>query len=228
MRYCLQSPRVANHAVFGEKTIAAVLMCLLSSIVLLGSSAGPPIVEIPSIQAIEDGTVVKILGVLVDIRVYGSGAEGLTVADLDSGAIIRVISSVGIKPQPSTYVHVGDEVIIVGQVAKSESSPVIFSKSDDLTVLRGSDLVLTVEAVSENWILFEGDTIRIKGVLRPAGSGLGLRLYDFSGPSSIVVTAGSFDIEDFVGSAVTLTATLDFDHVLSMLTLSPYYVVVEQ
>ena len=222
------SPGVASRHIQDEITIAAILACLLSSIVLLGSSGGPPVVAVSAISGVENGTTVKVLGVLVDLKSYDSGAEGLIVADLENGEVVKAISSPGIKTQPSMYAKIGDELLIEGEVGASGSSPVIFTSSDDVAVLRVSELVLTVEAVSRNWLLFDGDMVRVKGSLERTGSGAELRLCDLSSGCSIAVLPRGVDLGQFVGSTVTLTATVNFDYWLSALTLAPSYVAAEQ
>jgi len=213
---------------FDERTLAVVLMCILSSIVLLGSSGGPPLVAISTLPEVEEGTTVKASGVLVDLRLYDSGAEGIVIADLDDGAVAKIISTPGIKAQPSAYARIGDELLIEGEVSVSGTTSIIFTSSDDVLVVSQSELVLTVESVSRNWFLFEGDVVRIKGFLERTGLGIGLRLYDRTDGCSIAVIPGDFDLERFVGSVITLTATLRFDHWLSALVLVPSYAVLEQ
>ena len=215
--------RVSPRRVADQKSIAAILTCLLSSIVLLGSSGAPPLVGISAVPGVEDGTTVKVMGVAVELRLYDSGAEGMIVADLDGGAVVKVVSTPGIKPQPSSYVRIGDELLVEGDVSSTGTACVIFAGSDDIRVVRESERVLTVKAISENWFLFEGDLVRIKGVLERTGLGVGLRLYDLSDGCSIAVLPDNLDLEQFVGSTITLTATLHFDHWLSALTLVPSY-----
>lgn len=212
----------------GVEVLSTCLILLLSSIVLLGSSSGPPTVEISSVDDIEDGTTIRVVGILVDLRLYDSGAEGLILADLDDGTVVKVVSMPGINVQPSSYLRVGDEVLVTGEVSASESSPVIFSSSDDLRLQRKSEMVLTVESLARNWHLFDGDIVRVKGVLDSSASGGGLRLYDCSSGTSIAVLHGDADAGRFVGCTVTLTATLQFNTWLGALTLVPSYIVPEQ
>lgn len=211
----------------GVEVISTCLILLLSSIVLLGSSSGPPTVGISSVDDIEDGTTIRVVGVLVDLRLYDSGAEGLILADLGDGTVVKVVSMLGIKVQPSSYLRVGDEVLVTGEVSSLESSPVIFSSSDDLKLQRKSEVVLTVESLARNWHLFDGDIVRVKGIVDSSASG-GLRLYDCSSRSSIAVLHGDVDAGRFVGSTVTLTATLRFDTWLGALTLVPSCIVPDQ
>jgi len=212
----------------GSPALASVLACILSSTVLLGSSAGPPLVDISVVNTAEDGARVKVLGVLVSLKIYDSGAEGMTLADLEDGSVVRIVCSPLINPQPSTYARVGDEMLVEGAVSQSETGLVIFAGSDDVKVLRESERVLTVRTVSENWVLFEGDMIRVKGILRITESGTGLRLRDPSDAFSIAVLQNKVGAERFVGSTVTLTAMLLFDHSFSALVLVPSYVVVAE
>ena len=169
----------------------------------------------------------KIVGAMAGIRILDSGSELMTIADLSDGSSVRVISTPGINNQPSEYAHIGDELLIVGDVHTSRSTPVIYARSDGVTVVRESAQVLTVPTVSANWILFENDLIRLKGVLGSSGPGTGLRLYDSSGSCSIAVLPSDLDLGNMIGATVTLTATLFFDHRLSALALAPSYAVGE-
>jgi len=217
-----------SRQLFDQKTVGAILTCLMSAIILLGSSATPPLISISVVPEIESGTTVRIVGVLVDVFRYESGAEGLILSDLDRSAVVKAISVPGIKPQPSEYARTGDELLIEGEVGASNTSSVIFTNSDRVIVQRRSDLVLTVESVISNWYLFEGDVIRVKGILVQDELSLGLRLRDLTKDWSIAVLPGDIDLELSVGSTVTLTATLRFDRWSSALTLVPSYVVVDQ
>jgi len=209
-----------------EKAVAIILVCILSSIILLGTSGGPPLVEISDVQTIEDGMTVKVVGSLVDLRTYDSGSESMIIASLNDRTTIKVVSTPGVKPQPSAYAHVGDELQIDGEIGNSGTVPVIFTTSDDVTRLRRSEQVLTVEVVSNNWLLFEGDVIRIKGILRTTGVGVGIRFYDCADRYSIAIMSNDHDLTRYVGSTVTLTATLYFDHRLNALALEPITVLI--
>lgn len=215
---------VSSRHLLDERAIAGILACLLSSIVLLGASAGPPIVSISSLSGIESGTTVRVLGTLIDHRCYDSGAEGLTLADLEDGAVLKIVSSPGIKPQPSMYARIGDELLIEGEVSINGSSVVVFASSDDVVVSRASELVLTVEALSRNWQLFDGDMVRVKGILELTGVGAAMRLRDLSCGCTITVLLRDIDLGPYVGSSVTLTAEVRYDYWLSVLTLVPSYV----
>lgn len=208
--------------------IAAILACILGSIMLLGSSAEPPLVSIASLSNLEDGAVVRVVGVLVAYKRYDSGAESLTLADLGDGAVTRVVSSPGIRPQPSAFVDIGDEVLVKGEVSINGSSAVVFAMSDDVSISRASELVLTVEALSKNWLLFEGDIVRVRGIIELTGEGAGMRLRDLSAGCSITILQQSADLGPFVGVAGTVTAEVRYDYWLSMLLLVPFYVAAGQ
>jgi len=115
---------------------------------------------------------------------------------------------------------------VTGEVGNSGAAPVIFADSDDVTLLRRSEQVLTVETVSRNWLLFEGDVLRIRGILRPTGLGAGIRFYDCADRYSIAILSYDPDLIRYVDSTVTLTATLYFDHRLNALALEPITVLV--
>jgi hypothetical protein len=219
---------VSSKYLLDESAIAGILICLLSSIVLLGASADPPLVSISSLSEIENGTPVKVLGVLIGHRRYDSGTEALTLADLGNGAVVTVVSLIGVKPQPSMYARIGDELLIRGEVSINGSSVVVFSRSDDVVMSKVSELILTVEALSRNWALFDGDLVRVKGILELTGTGAGMRLHDLSSGCTITVLSRYVDLGPYVGHSVTLTAEVHYDYWLSLLTLVPSYVAAGQ
>jgi len=210
-----------------QKTTAILLVGLLTSLVLLGTSSEPPLVSISDVPNLESGTRVELIGLLVELRIYDSGAEGLVLADADGGFTARVVCSGGIRPQPSSYTSIGDELRVIGDISSGETGTLVFTDSDKIAISRESEAVLSVRTVSSNWMLFEGDTIRINGIVEMDGSGSGLRLVECSGGCSIAVGTNQVSLDILVGQQVIVTATLDFDRRTSSLVLAVLYAVPE-
>ena len=210
-----------------HKTVAFFLVGLLSSLVLLGSSSEPPIVHIYDISSLEGGTIVEFIGLLVELRVYDSGTERLVIADAEDGCTIRVVCSDGICPQPSSYASIGDELKVIGKISSSDDGALVFTNSDRITMMRGSETVLSVRTVTSNWVLFEGDTIRINGVLETDGFDSSPRLVECSGGFSIAVGSCQVGLDGLIGQSVIVTARLDFNYRTGSLVLAVFYVVAE-
>ena len=196
-------------------TLALVLIVLLGSIVLLGASSAIPRVEIPQIPSVDDGTSVAVSGILVDFRSYDSGVENLVLMDSRSGATVKILCSKGIGPPPSQYAAIGDEILIRGEVSQYQSSPTVFTNNEGVTVLKKAEFVLTVELLSTNWILFEGDEFVIRGIMMQSGH----RLYDYDLEHSIMVVSDGMSISQFDEREVLVTCELRYDDSIMALTL---------
>lgn len=139
--------------------------CLLSAMLLLSCPSTPPLVPLARLHTLDDGQSVAIAGLLVQLIVHESGAESLVLLDPRTGTTATVVSIRGLAPQPSLFVHVGDELRATGKVFHRNSSAILFVRSDDISVLRPSTTTLSVQLLAENWQLFVGDDIRLVGVL---------------------------------------------------------------
>lgn len=191
--------------------IALLLACLLSSMVMLGSSSSPPEVTISQIPQLEDGMKVRISGIMVDLWRYESGTESLVLAEPGCGLTVKVVSSLASRPQPSKYADIGDELLVSGELSKSGQAPTIFARSDGISVAKESEDVLTIDLLAENWMLFDGDCIRVKGLLDYDGLNMNLRLFSFDTSTSLTLTMGGLDAEAFIGSRTVVTGVLRFD-----------------
>lgn len=196
-------------------TLALVLIVLLGSIVLLGASSATPRVEIPQIPSVDDGTSVAVSGILVDFRSYDSGVENLVLMDSRSGATVKILCSKGIGPPPSQYAAIGDELLIRGEVSQYKSSPTVFTDNEGISVLKKAEFVLTVELLSSNWVLFEGDEFVIRGVMMHGGH----RLYDPDLEHSIMVVSNGVSVSQFDYRHVLVKCMLRYDDSIMSLTL---------
>jgi len=196
-------------------TLALFLIVLLGSIVLLGATSETPRLEIPQMSSVDDGTSVAVSGVLVDFRSYDASAENLVLMDSRSGATVKIICYRGVGPPPSQYASIGDELLIKGEVSQYQSSPTVFTNNEGVTVLKKAEFVLTVELLSTNWILFEGDEFVIRGVMMQGGH----RLYDYDLEHSIMVVSDVVSVSQFDDRDVLVTCELQYDDSIMALTL---------
>lgn len=196
-------------------TLALVLIVLLGSIVLLGATSETPRLEIPQMSSVDDGTTVSVSGILVDFRSYDAGVENLVLMDSRSGATVKIICYRGIGPPPSKYAAIGDELLIKGEVSQYQSSPTVFTSNEGVTILKKAVFVLTVELLSSNWILFEGDEFVIRGVMMQSGH----RLYDYDLEHSIMVVSDRLSLSQFDDVEILITCELRYDDSIMALTL---------
>jgi hypothetical protein len=202
-----------------QRTIAVVLVSLLSSLILLGYDSEPPLVSISAIQQLEDGMSIQLSGLLVDDWAYESGTESIVLADPAGGTTVEVLCAQGALPQPSQYANIGDELLVIGRLSKSGQTCTVYANSDDITVLNTSDEILTVELLVRNWNLFEGDYVRLKGTLGWDGLHYSVRLFSFSRSCSIALDPGGLLVTGLIDSDVLVSAFVRFDYRVSALTL---------
>ncbi len=197
--------------VIDTRVIAGLLSALLASMILLASASSTPSVRISEITLLDDGQDAFTSGVLVDIKVFDGGSEALLLTDDADGSVLRVISSPGIKQQPSGYLDIGDEVRVLGEVSNSRVLSIMYSSSDRIDLIRASENVLTVEILSRSWLLFQGDELRISGVLATYATSETLRLFDPDMDHSISLRNDGQDLSHLAMKIVTVEGFLRFD-----------------
>ncbi len=197
------------------QTLALILIALLGSLVMLGGTSTTPRVEVDQIPSVDDGTSVAVSGILVDFRSYDSGVENLVLMDPRSGTTVKVLCSEGIGPPPSRYAAIGDEMLVRGEVSQYKSSSTVFTDNEGVSVLKRAEFVLTVELLSSNWVLFEGDEFVIRGVMMQSGH----RLYDHDLEHSIMVVSDGVSVSQFDDRDVLVKCELRYDDSIMSLTL---------
>jgi hypothetical protein len=184
---------------------------LLSAMLLLASMSSPPTVALGQVSSFDDGSVIVLVGVVVDIYLRDDGAESLVLADMTNGDTVRVYCSKGLRDQPSKFISIGDEVRVQGEVSCSGSSPLLFATSDSMTLSRKAGSVMSVEVLCRNWALFEGDSLRIAGLVILGEAAGSLRLCDPITMQSISVRSDDCELAGLIGKRVTVTACLRLD-----------------
>ena len=190
---------------------AFLLACLMSSIVLLSSTQGPPYLAISKVAELEDGVEVTTRGILAELRVWDGGTESMLLLEPGTGATIRVVSAPALQAQPSIYASIGDELQATGELKTSESPPIMFANSGDIALLRVSEVILTVTVVCENWLLFRNDRITLCGILVSEPDSGDLRLTDSNHKHSISLDADGQAIGTMVGRYVVVDGCFALD-----------------
>jgi hypothetical protein len=179
----------------------------LSAIVLLSACAPLPLLRPSQLSSLEEGTSVRVEGVVTAIVIYESGWTTLTLTDLGDGASAKVLCAPSGPSPPSDIPSIGDLVSAAGESSHDDAMPVLFSTWDSITVLARSHSVLDVRALCENWEHFLGDRFEVGGVVRS-----GPLLADPSGQFAISMAVGSLALQMPSGLTVVVDSTLFMDY----------------
>ena len=194
-----------------RRLFALVLGALLSAMIMVSSSSSIPTVAVHEVPMFEDGEVVRLVGLVVDILLYDTGSEGLVLADAGDGTTVKVICSHGDKELPSRYLAIGDEASARGEISNQRMPPVVFASSDDIELIRESASALSVGLLSQHWSQFEGDRLKISGLVIQGDSEGSYRLTDPDLVHSIELRSDECDFWGFVGKRVSVNAVLKLD-----------------
>lgn len=193
------------------KMIAVLNAIFLTLLVALGSTNVRQAVPISRLPGVDSGTMVTIIGVLTDMRVFDSGVESLVVADFQSGGIARVLCSHGVDPMPSELLAIGDEISATGEVSSNSQPPTIYAISDDVELRKASEDVLTIPLLAAHWQVFAGDSVTVKGILESDTCASGPRLAALDGSCNIALLCEKLEVSYLDRRIVTVTGTFALD-----------------
>ena len=159
--------------------------------------------------ALEEGTPVRVVGVVTAHRSYDSGTEVVTMVDRCGGAEVRAICSPTRTPALSTLLSIGDLIRVEGAVARDASSAIVFASRGKVSLLCHSEFVLSVEFLCDNWRLFEFDRFNTTGGLERSGDSTFLR--SLSNERGISLRLPNGLSTDLVGEIVIVDCTLLVD-----------------
>ncbi|OGS55432.1 MAG: hypothetical protein A3K60_05360 [Euryarchaeota archaeon RBG_19FT_COMBO_56_21] len=179
--------------------------------VLVGFGSSVPVVSIAALESVDDGSTVETIGLVAEFWAWDDGTENLLLVETTSGCTVIIICSPGIHAQPGTYVHLGDEVKVVGKVFGLHSPRRLYSDSDRVTLLRRCEFVLTVDALANCWRLFEGDEIKVRGILFMTDGESGFALRGMMGGSTLSLDS-TYEIQPtLLGREVVIAGCLVFE-----------------
>ena len=127
------------------KALAFIEAVLLVALALLSAGSEPPVVDIPSVPSIDEGTVVRVSGHVVDIWAGDDGSENLVLADLASGATLRALCRPCPGAQPSDRASIGDLVSATGEVARSGLQTMLVVEAGGIVLVSRSEEALGLE-----------------------------------------------------------------------------------
>lgn len=198
---------MALHRI-GDRTAAAVLGAMLLGIGYLAADSGPPTIGIAEVDAVEDGAVVSLQGVLVHAWRYDSGLETLLLADLKDGSTVKLAHQANGPVAFTSLLSIGDEISSVGEVRRSGESTTMWVSDDGIRLMRQSEAVLSVDAICRNWLLFEGDPLNVSGLLQPGTLPGELVLSDQDGGVRIALFDPPYGLDEYIGRVVMLDCEL--------------------
>jgi hypothetical protein len=188
----------------GDRAAAVLLGALLLGVGFVAYGSGPPTVSIADVDMVEDGTVVRLTGVLVHAWRYDSGLETMLLADLQDGSTVKLAHQSSDSPGYTSFLSIGDEVASVGEVRRIGESTTVWVSDDAIRLIKQSETVLTVGAICRNWLLFEGDHLNVSGLLAAGDLPGEMVLSDLDGPGSIAVFRPPSGLEPLMGRTVIL------------------------
>lgn len=200
-----------NRLLVAPRVLALISIALLGIMMLMGSLSEPSEVTISELAALDEGDTVSLRGVLVDMWRADSGSETLLLVDLSDNSTVRVIWLPCGGPTPSETVSIGDEVRVQGDVSPAQMPPVVFARGHAVWLVRPSEAVISVWALSDHWALFENDRIRVAGVLSLDPSTRSFRLCDPDMQHTVLLRYSDEGILALNGERVLTTAVLRMD-----------------
>lgn len=202
------------------RQLTMILSATLSALVVLSAASPIPVVPISSVQDLDEGAEVKVLGVVADMRRFDSGTEAIVLVDLGDGSSITVYCVEGLGTPPGYYANIGDELSAAGKVVRSGGRASLLSSAGQMALSRAAEYVLTASLLSENWESFLGDEITIRGeIIQDQDTG-GVRLRDQSSEVSIALQSDSTEIRFYADFSVVLAGKLLMDQQTLSLLIS--------
>ena len=195
----------------GTNHICLAFTAALAALLWLSSGATPPLLMVSELEQAEDGTIVRVQGIVVEMREHDSGYLSVTLADLTTGETALAFYRPSARDILLREVSIGDEVLIVCVVASDSSHPVLYADSQGTTILSKSTAALSVETLCANWRLFEYDRLNVSGVVEVEPESGIVWLADTLGSARLRLQADPERIDAINGALATVDGTLILD-----------------
>jgi hypothetical protein len=145
------------------KVACLILASSMSSALLVSSTALAPSVTVEECASMEEGTPVRVVGVVSFLHIYDSGTEVMTLVDLDGGSEVRVVCPPSAASAVCSVLSIGDLARAEGEVSHGSSITTIFASHGGVSLLSRAEMTLSVEFLCDNWRIFEHDRFNISG-----------------------------------------------------------------
>ena len=183
-------------------------MCL---VILAACGSSAPVVSIAALATLDDGTTVQTIGLIAELWAWDDGTENILLVETSSCSTVVVVCSPAIHAQPSAYVDIGDELKVVGEVFGRYYPRKLYSDSDRVALLLPCEFVMTVDALATCWRLFEGDEVRVRGILLAAEGESEFALRGMSGASAVSLDCACEILPTLLGRDVLVSGRLLFE-----------------
>jgi hypothetical protein len=145
------------------RTPAAVFTVCLATLLWAASTSCPPLLSVSEVPGAGDGTVVRVFGVVADIRVYDSGYASVLLADHVTGATIRVMLPPSSSWVVLDVVAIGDQMFAEGTTSLDPAGTTVFADGNRVEVMSRVAFTMSVEFLCSHWQLFEFDRFNVSG-----------------------------------------------------------------
>lgn len=190
-----------------------LLASLMTSLLMIGLSPSPPVIEVSDLGSLDEGCKVTIRGIVVDSAAFDSGTDLLVLLDHQGSETANVYASPGGKARPSMYALVGDELEVTGRLSMSGLVPVLYSDSDQVSLVSRSEDTLTVAMVCDNWQLFLWDSFSVEGRVVVSSISGEFQLVDaLEEHGCRIESGGASDLSVAVGQHVIVSGRLVMDY----------------
>lgn len=183
----------------------------LATLLWASSSASPPLLSVSELPSAGDGTVVRVFGVVADIRVYDSGYASILMADHVTGATAHVILPPSSSDTVLGAMTIGDQILAEGTTSLDSAGATVFADGNSVEVMSRAAFTMSVEFLCSHWRLFEFDRFNVTGsVIYEAGEGYWWLSDPYSGHRIRALACDAMrDIGD--GATVLVDCTLIVD-----------------
>ena len=195
----------------GTSLLCLAFTATLAALLWLSSGATPPLLMVSELGQVEDGAVVRVQGIVVEMREHDSGYLSVTLADLTTGETALAVYRPPAKDNLLREVSIGDEVLAVGVVASESPHPIVYADGQGTTVLSKSTTALSVETLCANWRLFEYDRLNVSGVIEVEPESGNAWLAGTLGSARLRLQADPERIDATKGALATVDGTLILD-----------------
>jgi hypothetical protein len=145
------------------RTLGAAFAVSLATLLWAASTASPPLLSVSEVSSAGDGTVVRVFGVVADIRVYDSGYASVLLADHITGATIHVILPPSRSDAVLGAMAIGDQVFAEGTTSIDSTGATVFADCGSVEIMSRAAFTMSVEFLCSHWRLFEFDRFNVTG-----------------------------------------------------------------
>lgn len=200
-----------SFTTINNRSVSAILLAAMTVLFGLAMNSRPPLLQVSEMDVVEDGMVVRVFGIVADIRNFDSGYASVLLADHVTGDTVSIM----FEPEPVqatlSDLSIGDEVLVEGTAAVEPSRTTVFANAENARILSKAAFTMSLEFLCSNWRLFEFDRFNVSGVIVAEPDSGDLWLTDTLSGHRIRMFLGSESAVVFSGDEAILDCTLLVD-----------------